>query len=354
MTFGPNAYIPVLKVKRGEKRALAQVAPAIRARIVPLLEVVERQPDKSTLSSHLDTAFGGLAEGVEGYTRFMLDTRELESEGSAAAANVFDRAASVGLKFTPVTGVTRTHDVAATLQYEARGVALRLTRAEFEQGDLPIRLEQFLVEHGLDPSAVDLIVDLGAADDMVAEGIANLTSAFLAVVPAWPSWRTFSIVGCAFPLNLAKISAHTHAVVERAEWKAWRDYLHAHRSELDRLPTFGDHAIQHVKGVEGFDPRLHAVSAAVRYALPADWLLIKGQSTRVRPPSDQFPVLARRLVSGDLKAHFRGGGHCAGCLDIALAAQGAPKLGSAEAWRRLGTIHHLTVAAEQIAALTWP
>jgi hypothetical protein len=121
---------------------------------------------------------------------------------------------------------------------------------------------------------------------------------------------------------------------------------------LPRLPTFSDCAIQHPRGVEGFDPRIMQVSASIRYTLPEDWLLLKGESTRFKQPSVQFPDLATRLVYGHLRSHFRGATHCEGCASIKAAADGAPRFGSAEAWRRLGTMHHISTVAEQLRVLS--
>ena len=42
MTFDGHHYVPVLKVKRGEKAALLAVQSSLRSRITPLLEIVER------------------------------------------------------------------------------------------------------------------------------------------------------------------------------------------------------------------------------------------------------------------------------------------------------------------------
>ena len=74
MTFGPSHYVPVLKVKRGEKSALHAVSPNFRSRITPLLEIVVRT--KPTVREHLDTAFKDLPECLQGFQRCFLDTRE--------------------------------------------------------------------------------------------------------------------------------------------------------------------------------------------------------------------------------------------------------------------------------------
>lgn len=355
MTFGPRHYMPVLKVKLGEKKALQTIAPSLHTQIIPLMEIVQRNHEKSpTIGKHLETAFHDLAAAMQPYSRFLLDSKEIALDGPAAAAAVYERAADAGMVFTPVTGVSRSADVSAAFANRTHGLGLRLTRSEFEAGDLAERIQAFVAQHGIGANEIDLVVDLGAVDGLIAEGVVNLTEAFLAVVPNQAAWRTLTVIACAFPRSMGDVDRHSYAIVERAEWKAWRDALHAQRANLERLPTFGDCAIQHPLGVEGFNPQTMQVSAAVRYALPEDWLLIKGQGTRVVAPSLQFPQLARRLTQEDLSSHFAGEGHCAGCAGIAAATAGAGGYGSALAWRRLGTIHHITTAIEGLANLPWP
>jgi hypothetical protein len=129
VNFNSGHYIPVLKVKQAEKHALKKIAPSLRSKITPLLEFVERNPDKSsTIGRHLDTAFKDLASAISSYGRCLLDARELEPDGPSTAEDVFSRAASAGMKFTPVTGLSRTVDVAAAISHRAAGIALRITR----------------------------------------------------------------------------------------------------------------------------------------------------------------------------------------------------------------------------------
>jgi hypothetical protein len=355
VTFGADHYVPVLKVKRGEKKALQTIAAPLRSRITPLLEIVERNPDRaSTIDRHLDTAFKDLASAVGAYRRCLLDTREVEPDGPSAATAVFRRAAREGITFTPVTGLSRTADVAAALRHRDNGIAVRLTREEFERGTLANDINAFMTKHGLRHREVDVIVDLGAVDDLVRDGVATFAAEFLAEVPDQTEWRTLTISACAFPASMGGVERNSHSRVERSEWKVWRDESHANRQNLARLPSYSDCAIQHPKGVEGFDPRTMQVSAAVRYTRPEDWLLIKGESTRNTPPSEQFPDLATQLVYGHLRRDFSGASHCPGCAAMKAAADGAGGFGSAEAWRRLGTIHHITSVVEGLAALPWP
>ena len=355
MKFGPNHYVPILKVKQNEKKALELISSDFHRHITPLLEIVERKPEKApTVDAHLTTAFKDLTKSVHPYPRCFLDAREIAPDGPAAAVEVFQRASAAGIAFTPVTGITRTADLAAALSNRSRGVALRLTRDEFESGGLPGRLRGFMSSNELAPNETDLIVDLGPVEDLIADGVAALSDAFLASVPDHNSWRTFTISACAFPQSMGGVARHSHDRIERADWIAWRDRLHARRGSLPRLPTYSDGVIQNPVGVEGFDFRRMQMSASIRYTLSEEWLLIKGESTRTTRPGLQFPSLATKLAYGHLRSHFLGADHCEGCAGAKAAANQAIGFGSAGSWRKLGTIHHVSVVMKALASLPWP
>lgn len=358
MTLRPDFYVPILKIKRGEKAALRSLSPEIRGRVLPFLEITERRAPpgraRTSLDTHLKNQFDELGPTVALFQKFFLDCREIESDGPAAAVDVFARAAQLSTPVVPVTGISRAVDTAAVMSKRQNGVGIRLTRAEFEAGKLPRGLPAFVKKHSLEHADTDLIVDLGAVDTMITPGVAALAEAFLADVPDKNSWRSLTVTGCAFPQSMGVVDASSYDLIDRSEWLAWRDNLYRGRGQLDRLPTFGDCAIQHPSGVEGFDPRIMSASASIRIIQADQWLLVKGVSTDSVPANLQFRGLATRLVYGDLKPYFAGADHCLGCAQIFDAANGKPKLGTPEVWRKLGTIHHITRAVELIAALPWP
>jgi hypothetical protein len=359
MTFGPDHYVPVLKTKVGEKGALRLIAKSVQARITPLLEIPERKALKGQqpkeLDKHIQTAFTNLDVAVAPFSRFFLDCREIALDGAAAAVDVFQRAAALQTPFTPVTGISRVADVQAALTHGKHGVAIRLTRAEYEAGRLAGDLPRFMRTHGLKHAETDLILDLGPVDNMISPGVEALGRGFVDDVPAPEQWRTLTVSGCAFPQSMAVVEGRSHALIDRVEWQAWRLGLYGNRANLARLPTFSDCAIQHPSGVEGFDPRIMSASASTRIATGERWLLIKGVSTKSVPAPKQFPGLATQLVYGHLqKPHWAGDRHCAGCQGMKLCADGAPKVGTPLVWRRLGTVHHLTCVTEQLRGLTWP
>jgi len=352
MTFDARHYVPILKAKQGEKQALSLLAAAVSSRLTPLLEIVERT-DKP-LVSHINTAFKLLPEAVASCGRCFIDAREIAPDGAAGAAAVFQRAEDDGITFTPVTGVSRTADVDAALEHSENGLALRLCRDDFESGSLGYSVLRFMDAHDLAPEGVDLIVDLGAVDEMVVEGVEAFAAAFLSDVPDHTSWKTFTLSASGFPPSMAGVTRNSHDLIARVDWLSWFRSQYANRALLTRLPTFSDGAIQNPKGVEGYNPQTMPRSAAIRYTLANDWLIVKGESVRNRPESQQYPGFAKELVYGGLNHYFAGPGHCTGCASIKDSADGAPSLGSAGVWRRLGTIHHVTTVVEQIDVLPWP
>jgi Beta protein len=351
MKFDSTHYVPVLKLKQAEKRALPRLDPAYRSRITPLFEVVERKPDEKELDAHLTTAFDGLDEAV-GTHRYFLDCREIEREGPDAVVDAFERAAELEVSFTPVTGITRAEDVQeVALKARVGGLALRLTREEFENGIIPDALPAFIATHGLSFEVVDLILDLGPVDEMIALGVHALATAFLADIPSPTRWHTLTLSASAVPRS--RLESRSFDLVDRTDWTTWRDAIHADTS-LARIPTFSDTCIQHPRGVEGFDFRVMPLPAQIRYTTQEQWVRIKGVDTKDESGTKQFPELATNLVYGQLAQHFCKAPHCAGCKGVKAAADGAEGYGQGGVWRRLGTIHHITLTLQQIDALNVP
>lgn len=352
MGFPAKHYVPALKLKVGEKDALSTLRASIKKELTPLLQVVEN-PAGKLMQQHIETAFKRIEPAVSGLGRFFVDPVEVAAAGKPAADLTFAKASGLGVPFTPVTGPSRDAGLTlAALQAKGRtGLAVRVTRHEFESGWLAANFTQFLASHKLSPASIDLIVDLGPVDDMISFGITALAEAFLATIPSIKQWASLTVLASAFPKSMRDVGRASHDFVDRSEWLSWRDGLRLASPTNPRPPTYGDWGIQHPAGVEGFDPLTMQASASIRYATGAQWLLIKGVGTRRVKPSLQMPGLAGQLAAGPLKKQFTGTAHCAGCEMIGAAAQGAPKLGSPTKWRQIGTVHHLTTVVEALQKL---
>lgn len=198
---------------------------------MPLLEIVELTDKTKTFNQHLDTAFKDLAASVESYSRCLLDCRELQPSHPQASEAIFLKAQWQNIVFTPVTGISRSNDdIFAAMKHREHGLALRLTREEFENGDFPVKLQSFMSKYGLVSEEIDLILDLGTVDNLIGPGVANLATAFLNDVPYQANWRTFIISACGFPLSMGHVGRNSHDFAQRVEWVAWRDSLYKQKT----------------------------------------------------------------------------------------------------------------------------
>lgn len=118
---------------------------------------------------------------------------------------------------------------------------------------------------------------------------------------------------------------------------------------LPRVSDFGDYAIAHPDSLE-VDPRLIQMSAAIRYAAPAEWLVAKGWGVR-RAGWGQTQDLARLIAT---RPEAQPATHCAGCAFIARRAAGSSPTGNGTTWRYVGTVHHLTTVVGQLTSPTGP
>ena len=149
---------------------------------------------------------------------------------------------------------------------------------------------------------------------------------------------------------MAAVPTHGHILVPRTEWAVWK-LLHSRRATLPRMPNFGDYGIQHPNLPEGFDPRFMQVAPSIRYAGPDEWIILKGQSTKVSGAAVQYPLLATKLMG---MPEYCGSGHCDGSACVDKCSSNTAGLGSLEAWRRIGAIHHITVSVEELAQMPFP
>lgn len=347
MTEDAQRYVPVLKIKAGEKAALAQLRRELSARITPLLEIVAMKDEQ--LEKHLAKTFNNMQEATNAVESFFLDAREIAAAGEAGARRAFQIARQRRLPFVPVTGLSRTADVRAALSAASSTICIRLVRPDFEQGSVTQGLERFLSDHNQQAAKVHLVVDLGTVDDMIPDGIGYMARQFVAMLPRLAEWASLSLVASAFPMSMTAIPNNSADERPRSEWLAWRDYVRFDRRHFPRLPVYGDCAIQHPRGVEEFDKRRAQRLGQIRYARPDAWLIEKGQGEKKEPLVDQFPALATRLMKRLATAFDKS--HCAGCTLIEKASRSRKGFGDPTAWRKIGTLHHITRTLESLADL---
>jgi hypothetical protein len=173
--------------------------------------------------------------------------------------------------------------------------------------------------------------------------VADMATDFLANLPDSTDWKTIIISSSGFPENLGGIPPRSMDTIPRTELDL-RDALFSRRRSIPRFPAFGDYGICHPDLLD-FDPRVHTPSAAIRYTIEREWLIIKAGSIK-RYKLDQFRELSDKLRR---RPEYYGPTYCWGDNYINECADYSVGKGNLTTWRQVGTNHHITLVGSQIA-----
>jgi Beta protein len=370
--FGSNHYIPILRWKQAERFALHRLRSEDKARITPLIEITPKSflakkrdkgisspepdsliPDGNNLAPEPGAVLRRHAKEVLrfwGNTPLFLDLNHIEGvvpaiNGDIHALTYFsDVGRSYCLKIVPVTELERSaayqNAVAAVLKTDQSGVCLRVSISELVDNACNERLQNGLARLGARVNQTDLLLDYGVFDPD-APTILEL----LAHVPRLKDWRSLTVARGAFPKDLQGFKPGSHKIV-RSDWINWRNESRK-RGRL-RWPSFSDYTVQYGRYVEPVDNA--NPSASIRYTLPEEWLIMRGEGifNDNGPGRAQWNANAMLLSERD---EFYGSNFSDGDTYIDEMSRKQKDHGSPMTWIRAGLNHHMSVAARQIAAL---
>jgi hypothetical protein len=167
------------------------------------------------------------------------------------------------------------------------------------------------------------------------------------MIPQIDSWRSWTVLGGVFPLDLTQLAASTlEHRLPRSEWLTWVDQINRSATGA-RRPSFGDYTIQHGKYVPA--PKTPG-SISVRYTLEDEYLILRGRKpdSAIGVGFDQYYGHARYLTA---TSDYYGPGFSAGDSFIDGKRTAAVSPGDRRQWLAAGINHHLTATVEQLRAL---
>ncbi|ACL67086.1 conserved hypothetical protein [Anaeromyxobacter dehalogenans 2CP-1] len=352
MEFSEQHYVPVLKWKRGEARALKDLDPAVKAACTPLVEVVPVPTDpetgaaKKTLSKHLDDAIAEMKSSWGTAHPVFVDIRLLPPNQATGATltGLFDRLRAAAILAIPVISTGATQDIlqaaAGIHKKDRRGVCLREGLDAVMAPAFPVAVSKALLATGVTQKTADVVIDMQDVSANKTTVNAALAASAIGKVPNLKAWRTFTIVATAFPLNLSGIAPGVHTL-PRAEWALWKAL-----GSLPRRPTYGDYAVAHWD-LQELDPRVILISASIRYTSDDEWVIFRGRNVK-NYGFGQFTALSKLVVKHPA---YCGSAFSAGDDYIAACASGTVGSGNHETWRRVATNHHITFVVDQLSKL---
>lgn len=357
-------YVPILKWKRGEQKALEYLDDSIKDKIVPLLELppiayitIDDLPSKS-IDEHLDGTGEQIKQSL-GNRPFFIDLLWLEDfdsmkNGQPPLEFLIDDFINKDLNPIIVTGTNRIDSYNESIykllnKYKDINVCIRIEDDDFF--DIEDNIKEIMKEINASENRTHLIIDL----KYIRNNINSLLLSIPTVINSIPNineWLSLSICGTSFPENLSMIEKDSIESIDRVFWKLWNKLISKPKL-LNRLPQFGDYAIAH-PDIKDIDPRLMNMSGNIRYTSSDKYVIFKGHSTKkgkkYKDGWTQMFTLTEKLINHNC---YCGKYFSYGDNYIYECAKEKKSTGSAETWRRAATNHHLTFVTVQLSNLSY-
>ena len=362
--FGSRHYVPIVRWKMAEMRALAELHEADKANITPFVEIPRSRFEGSynpstgkysvpSSQSVLDKIANQVGElGL--VQRCFLDFGTLDRcrrpflVGKRSPwLTVKEHLAPTPSLVVPVSRLYRDSNphVAAIREFasiQRRGACLRLQEEDLELTDLANRVDRLLNNLRLSPKEVDLLVDLGVTYEE-GRSFASVCSR----LPFLADWRSFTVSSGHFPADLQRFERGQEHRLRRADLQRWRTEV---ENGLARKPAYGDYTVQHAVYIPPPDAPLHP-SASIRYALKDHWLILRGEDYTQEngPGKGQWIGWAQLLCTKPEFAEF-GPGYSAGDAFIHSKSVDGENHGEGTDWLFAGINHHMTLTSRQVAS----
>jgi hypothetical protein len=366
-------YVPILRWRPAERKALEQLYAEDKKSITPLIEFVMPAPSKKTLKSgekvitktpkekFLD-ALPSVAQNLQnscGQNSIFIDVHLLGSDIRVSSfEQILSTSNKLNLSSIPVVYIIPVNSSDTDIETRrvairhgeltGHGLCIRIDKSHFNENDVWLNVNNFITDNKLKFENTDLLIDLGCiSQDIIATDIVNK----LAEIPNLKKWRSFTISGGVFPKFLTDFAPGKVHELNRCGWKLWNSIQ---ESSLSRMPFFSDYTIQYPEY-----ERVEAIgSASVRYTDDDKWWIFRGKKpglvnpkTKEKGPgSEQYIYHAKTITGKSFSKFYKGAKYSFGDAEITRIAEPNNKNpGNPATWLTIGINHHITLVARQIA-----
>jgi len=349
-----HLYVPIIKGKTNDLKAVAKVSQASKSLVKPMLEIVPVPPD-SNVDDHLHSFAHNVLK--YGHTKNLfvdfygfLPGQKLK-DGLDATIAGFRLLRTKGVVLTPAYGFDRD---------DALWTPLRAEVKKFGQGfcfrvdidDLDDRSEETWeaiiersAELGLLPEQIDLMIDLRYVGEIKSDILRNLVVDFLAFMPAGSKYRSLILSGSSALKEVSSIPKDGVGDVVRNELQLWMQ-LQADLYGLSSF-TYSDYGVVHPESTM-VGPNKNA-NAKIRYTTKGKIKIYRGHRLADAPKYHQYRLLADQVRNS---ADYRGRTFSAGDRYIDNCADMNVGTGNLGTWVFVDMNHHIENTVVQIGKLT--
>jgi len=355
------SYLPIVKWKAGERRALATLHARRRSALVPLFYMPpsgDFDHDSGRRLKPLEhiMKFGQRLHDIWGRRLVFVDAMGIDDDIHQQVLQVhpltelLGRAHMVGALACPATAMDRSAGYQdAVRRFAERHVELpicvRVTPRDMASDNFAADLQALLNQSGVGPGRVVLILDFISTSTSMVEEVAEALAERLQELPMLFEWLKVVTAFSSFPAELKMKPGETKTFA-RTDWRVYRRII-------ERVPVlrpkivFGDYAVDSTP----FPKKLGLAkpSAHLRHTTGDNYLVVKGGQVKQPVGYAAIYPVAERLVEHD---EFIGMALCDGDAFIRRLAARDPAVGtgSASTWRWAATDRHFAQVLADIRA----
>jgi hypothetical protein len=352
-------YVPALRWKRGEVRAVENLKNTTQRQIIPLIDLMPHAYDPAEDGGNdpaLEERVRADARNLRRARRDRLAWVDLSDQDADARAGglhlvdyFFRTASDENCAAVPVVRLGADDDyidaVRSVAARDGRGAVIRIVVPEFEGDDYDSAITELVDELELERPAIDIVLDM-RAEVIPIPAQSRVARAVLDDIPNIDDWRSIVLASGAFPVDLSGLAVGQNRI-PRHDWHLWR---HVSDREPARQPIYGDYTVRHPELADDFDPRLVNMSASVRYTLDEEWLVLRGRGVRT-PGTGGFQQYVGHAQQLTRMPEYSGAAFSWGDNRIMDIANAAATSGNSETWISISVNHHIELAVEQISNL---
>lgn len=324
-------YAPLIRSKAGEATALANLQPATKARVFPVIHLTSNIA--AQFATRLKGGWAGHPIAIDGLFNFS------ENGSAAHMVDLITELRNGGVPAMPSFEMTASPAyVAATLPLAAAYGAVVKVRL----GDLP-GLVGWCGANGLAAHQVDVILCAGHLPALGAGVIDPVVTHALQNFPGAGTWRSVTLAASAAPRDHTGLALGPNHV-PRMDWHLWQNVHAAAPFQVD----YGDHGIGHPDMTEPPGVAMARATVSARYTRDNDWLVIKGRPTSGntgQPMQVQYRAHANAFRADP---GFGGLPACWGDTRVVQFATSTTSSGSRTSWVELSANRHMELVVDRL------
>lgn len=350
--FQLKNYVPILKWKMGEQKAVEELKSSAKENLTPLIEImpVPETRKEVNIEEYITDSIDAIKECFTDDFCAFIDTQNIDDEdlfiGDITYMQyIFNYSRSIGLNLVPVIsselcGETLNCIININSNFNT-GICYRLQKDDFIDADTI--LNNLVSDFSLEYNKVDIVLDFQYIDP------GDKSSTLLGIVSTINSINNIneyrSLIFCAtsFPKTI-DVKRNSIGEIERTEWVLWKEIVDR-KDKIKRIPVFGDYNISNPSLIE-FDPQTMQLGGKIKYTHDDVYIIFKGSSFKING-REQMHNISKQVV---LHAKYMGEDFSWGDEYIAKCSRHEVSKGNPTTWVKVGVNHHISFVTSQIAS----